>query len=76
MIAHQESGEFEGLPSIIAAGGLRPETVGVVVRRVRPWAVDVSSGVEETPGRKSVGMIQEFIRAVQDADRSGSGSER
>ncbi len=69
-IAHcAEAHLFEGLPSIIVAGGLTPQNVGDVVRRLRPWAVDVSSGVEGAPRRKSALKIAEFIRAVRSADQ-------
>ena len=64
---HQRTGSFGDLP-VIAAGGLTPETVGRVVRDIRPWAVDVSSGVEDEPGRKSVHKLAAFIQAVKDAD--------
>src|SRR4051794_13581002 len=47
----QSRGEFDGLPPLIAAGGLTPETVGNVVREIHPWAVDVSSGVESEFGK-------------------------
>ena len=53
---------------IILAGGLTPENVGDVVRRFRPFAVDVSSGVEETRGEKSVAKLEAFARAVAEAD--------
>jgi phosphoribosylanthranilate isomerase len=52
----------------MAAGGLNAENVGQVVRYLRPWAVDVSSGVERTPGQKSKGLIGEFLQAVRQAD--------
>ena len=65
---HRDAGAIEGLPQLIAAGGLTPETVGDVVRSLRPWAVDVSSGVESSKGVKSVEKIQAFIRAVREAD--------
>jgi phosphoribosylanthranilate isomerase len=65
---HIKSGDFAGLPPVIAAGGLTPETVGAVVRDIRPWAVDVSSGVEESLGRKSVERIRSFVAAVRAAD--------
>jgi len=52
---------------IILAGGLAPENVTEAVRQVRPFAVDVSSGVEATPGRKDPGRIRAFINAVHSA---------
>lgn len=61
-------GLFNGLPPLIAAGGLTPETVSEVVRRVEPWAVDVSSGVEVAKGIKSGEKLTAFGRAVRDAD--------
>ena len=59
----------EGLPSerLFVAGGLRPETVAEVVRRVRPYAVDVASGVESRPGEKDHAKLQDFIRRAKAA---------
>jgi len=65
---HRQRGDFVGLPQLIAAGGLTPESVAAVVRDLHPWAVDVSSGVESTPGRKSPERIEAFVRAVRSAE--------
>jgi phosphoribosylanthranilate isomerase len=68
VVAAQRSGAFEGLPPLIAAGGLRPESVGDVVRTVRPYAVDVSSGVEETLREKAEAKVRAFVDAVRQAE--------
>ena len=67
---HLARGAFNGLPPVIAAGGLTPETVGAVVRDLRPFAVDVSSGVEESRGVKSVAKVEAFVAAVHAADHA------
>jgi phosphoribosylanthranilate isomerase len=60
----------EGLAEkIVLAGGLTPANVAVAINRVRPYAVDVSGGVESAPGRKSADKIAAFMAAVREADQ-------
>lgn len=58
------------LPMVLS-GGLNPSNVTEAVRRVRPWAVDVSSGVERAKGVKERALIKAFIAGVKNADSNG-----
>jgi len=54
---------------IILAGGLRVENVAAAIRFVRPFAVDVASGVESKPGKKDHGLLREFLAEVRRAGK-------
>jgi phosphoribosylanthranilate isomerase len=60
----------EGAPSgirLVIAGGLTAENVGDSIRLVRPWGVDVSTGVEEKPGKKDATRLRLFVAAAREA---------
>ena len=68
LLAARTAGLLEGLPPLIAAGGLTVETVAGVVRQLRPFAVDVSSGIESERRVKSPQKMAAFVAAVRAAD--------
>jgi phosphoribosylanthranilate isomerase len=53
---------------IVLAGGLDPDNVGAAVEELHPFAVDVSSGVEKSPGRKDYDLMRRFVESVHEAD--------
>jgi phosphoribosylanthranilate isomerase len=57
---------------VILAGGLTPENVGRAIRTARPYAVDVSSGVESAPGLKDIGRLRSFVRSARRAAKEAA----
>jgi phosphoribosylanthranilate isomerase len=53
----------------VIAGGLNPTNVTEAIDILKPWGVDVSSGVESTPGRKDPEKVRAFVSAVRKAEK-------
>ena len=62
------AGALAGIDPIILAGGLDSSCVSRAIDLVQPWAVDVASGVESSPGVKDLGKVEDFIRATREGD--------
>ena len=68
-----ETFDWETIPSelrqqIILAGGINPDNVAECITRIRPYAIDVSSGVESSPGIKDQGKIEQLIKQIRLSD--------
>ena len=66
------AGAMAGIDPIILAGGLDPSCVGGAIDIVKPWAVDVASGVEKAPGVKDLKKVEDFLRATREGDELAS----
>ncbi len=69
----------EGAPGgvrLMVAGGLTADNVGDAIRRIRPWGVDVATGVESSPGHKDPSKLRRFIRAAHDIGEDVEDDDR
>jgi phosphoribosylanthranilate isomerase len=57
---------------LVVAGGLNSNNVGEAIETLKPWGVDVVSGVEARPGKKDPDKVRAFVQAVREADRKAS----
>lgn len=62
---------IEDVPKLMLAGGLKPGNVGKAVKQVQPYAVDVASGVEKSPGKKDHDQLRAFVNNARSAWKSG-----
>jgi len=61
--------DIKRLGKVVAAGGLSPTNVEEAAKVLKPWGVDVVSGVEASPGKKDPEKVRAFVRAVREMDR-------
>lgn len=67
MVELDSAADVARLGDMVLAGGLRPDNVGRAIDQVRPYGVDVSSGVETAPGEKDPALIRSFVAATRAA---------
>lgn len=58
-----------GSAQILLAGGLTPQNIRAALTQVKPWGIDVASGVESGPGRKDLRKMQDFVQAIRNFER-------